>query len=89
MIGEDDGDVDMQFVALMSLKEISQTVVLFGDEHSHSCAMAGTLNLESRIEDLRDRGECCRNVFRKNLQAISGKFHPHEKIVGFLIRVMV
>src|SRR5574341_1034918 len=89
VIGDDDGNVDMQFVALMPLEQISQTVVLFRDEHSDSRAMAGMMDLVPHLEDLGDRREGGRNVIRRNLPSFGCKLHPHQKIVSLFIRMVI
>lgn len=89
VIGNDDGDVDLQLVALMPLKQISQAVILFGDERSDPRTMGGPMDLEPHLQDLCDRGECPRNVLWRNLESVRGKLLPHQKIVDLFARVVI
>ena len=89
MIGDDHGDVDLRLIALMPLKQISQAVILFGDEHSDPRTMGGSMDLEPHLEELCDRGECARNVLGRNLESVRAKLHPHQKIAGLFVRTVI
>ncbi|SPP64057.1 hypothetical protein NITLEN_11143 [Nitrospira lenta] len=73
----------------MALEEIGQTVILFGDQHADAGAVAGVVHLVAHLKHFRDGGKGGGDFVGRNLQALRGELHPHQKVIRLLIGMVI
>lgn len=79
----------MQLVSTVPLEKVGQTMILFRDQKGDTRSLAGRIHLIVHFIDFRDWIKGGWNIAGGHLKSIRGKFHPHEKIVGILIGVVI